>query len=67
MSLIFGFMVLAVSIGITHLLGIEIHKTALGLGYAVYLGIFVFGVLAFHTLSARPGTQRHHNNSEKKG
>lgn len=67
MSLIFGLMVLAVSIGITHLLGIEIQKTALGLEYAVYLGIFFFGVLAFHKLSARPGTQRQHKNLEKKG
>lgn len=54
-SLIFGCLLLAVAIGINHLFGIDMQETTLGLKGAAYAGVFLFGVLAFHKLSERPG------------
>lgn len=54
MSLIFGCLVLAVAIGVNHLFGIGMKETALGFKGAVYTGIFLFGVLAYHKLNECP-------------
>ncbi|GAB0079353.1 hypothetical protein I4I80_02735 [Pseudomonas syringae pv. tomato] len=55
MSLFFGCLVLVVAIGINQLFGIGVQDIGLGLNGAIYAGIFLFGILAFHKLTERSG------------
>lgn len=56
MSLFFGCLVLVVAIGINQVFGIGVQDIGLGLNGAVYAGMFLFGILAFHKLTERSGT-----------
>lgn len=54
-SLIFCCLVLAVAVGVNHLLENVMQETALGLKGAVYLGLFLYSGLPFYKLSEHPG------------
>jgi hypothetical protein len=52
--LLFGCVVLAFGIGVTHFFGIDMPDTSLGLKWAVYLGIVLAGAQSLHMIRNLP-------------